>query len=72
MAKIIGGSGIDKAYNLSIGADKSISVVGLTRSNNGDVSGLHIGSDSLDAWVFKLDSAGTLQWQKCLGGDCNG
>lgn len=66
--KSVGGSGTDKAYNLSIGADKSISVVGLTRSSNGDVSGLHIGTDSVDAWVFKLNPTGALLWQKCLGG----
>jgi hypothetical protein len=30
------------------------------------VSGYHGGAS--DAWVFKIDSLGTLVWQKCLGG----
>jgi gliding motility-associated-like protein len=37
-----------------------------TRSNDGDVTGLH--GTVLDIWLLKLDIAGTLQWQKCLGG----
>src|SRR5262249_32921920 len=34
-------------------------------SNDGDVTGNH---GSSDCWVAKLDSSGTLEWQKCLGG----
>ncbi len=37
-----------------------------TKSTDGDVTGLH--GSSLDIWLLKLDMAGTLQWQKCLGG----
>lgn len=33
--------------------------------NGGDVSGVHGGSD---IWVFKIDGAGNLIWQKALGG----
>jgi len=38
---------------------------GQTDSDDGDVSGIHGG---IDAWIVKLDSAGNLLWQKCLGG----
>lgn len=41
-------------------------VVGQTKSNDGDVSGNHGGL--FDAWVFCLDSAGTLRWQRTMGG----
>lgn len=39
---------------------------GIVFANGGDVSGYHGGA--ADVWVIKLDAAGTLQWQKCLGG----
>ncbi len=38
-----------------------------TRSTNGDVTGVH-GTAANDIWLLKLDLAGLLQWQKCLGG----
>jgi len=37
-------------------------------SNSGDVSGCH---GLFDYWVVKLDSAGNLLWQRCLGGSDN-
>ncbi|HYV93987.1 MAG TPA: T9SS type A sorting domain-containing protein [Chitinophagales bacterium] len=36
-----------------------------TKSNDGDVSGNH---GSFDIWIVKLNSLGSLEWQKCLGG----
>jgi hypothetical protein len=38
---------------------------GYTWSNDGDVSGNH---GSIDGWVVKLNSLGSIVWQKCLGG----
>jgi hypothetical protein len=38
---------------------------GTTESNDGDVTGNH---GQYDIWVVKLDSMGTLQWQRCYGG----
>ena len=35
-------------------------------SNDGDVSGNH--SLAYDYWIVKLNSSGTIDWQKCLGG----
>lgn len=51
-------------------------IVGSTSSNDGDVSGAYCIYDSVnnvclpyqDAWVIKIDAAGNLLWQKCLGG----
>lgn len=40
-------------------------VIGTTGSNDGNVSG---NKGFCDVWVVKLDSAGSLVWQKCLGG----
>ena len=38
---------------------------GFTLSNDGDVTGNH---GLNDIWLVKINSAGTLQWQKCFGG----
>ena len=43
-------------------------VLGLTLSNDGDVSGNHGG---VDLWIVKLDATGNLLWQRCLGGSGN-
>lgn len=41
-------------------------IAGSTGSNDGDITGFHGGSR--DGWVIKLDDAGSLLWQKTLGG----
>ena len=38
---------------------------GYTYSNNGDVSGNH---GAADYWIVKLNSSGSITWQKCFGG----
>lgn len=63
--KALGGSGNDEAYSVWQTADGGYVVAGQTVSNDGDVIGNHGGTDY---WVVKLDSAGNLTWQKCLGG----
>jgi hypothetical protein len=67
--KAIGGTGVDIPYSIGQTKDSGFIVLGLTDSDNGDVSGLHI--DFLpyfDYWVVKTDSLGNIEWQKCLGG----
>ena len=68
--KCFGGSAPDAAYSIIQASDGGFAFVGYTNSNNGDVSGRHGDSTNIgrDIWVVKLDSLGTLQWQKCLGG----
>lgn len=48
-------------------ADRGFFICATTNSNDGDVTGLH-SKDTNDIWLIKLNSAGALQWQKCLGG----
>jgi hypothetical protein len=60
-----GGSNHDDALALESTMDGGYIMAGFTMSNDGDVSGNH---GDFDAWVLKLDSLGTIQWQKCLGG----
>ena len=63
--KCLGGTYDEIAYSIQQTNDGEYIVSGVTSSNDGDVSGNH---GNGDAWLVKLDSAGNIQWQKCLGG----
>ena len=65
--KCFGGSSDDHASPIQQTDDGGYIFAGLTISNDGDVSGHH-GIGIPDAWVVKLDSSGTIDWQKCYGG----
>jgi uncharacterized repeat protein (TIGR01451 family) len=67
--KSYGGTGDDRGYSVTQTSDGGYIMVGMSASNNGDVTGNH-GGGSLpyDVWVVKTDSLGTIQWQKCYGG----
>lgn len=59
-----GGSGNDLGRNI-IKVDGGYVFISDTDSNDGDVSGLH---GAYDIWVVRIDTAGSIIWQKCLGG----
>lgn len=63
--KDIGGSNADQASDIQETDDGGYIVVGLSFSNDGDVTGNH-GQD--DYWVVKLDAKGNILWQKSFGG----
>jgi uncharacterized delta-60 repeat protein len=63
--KALGGSAEDRPSNIQPTLDGGYIVAGYTSSNDGDVTGNH---GSHDAWVVKLTSTGSVQWQKALGG----
>ncbi len=63
--KLLGGTGEDFGDNILPVPGGGYIAIGYTNSNDEDVSGNH---GSYDAWLFRLDDAGTLLWQKCLGG----
>ncbi len=63
--KSIGGTASDGAYFIQQTTDGGYVVAGSSISNDGDVTGNH---GSNDYWVVKLDSTGTIEWQKSLGG----
>jgi hypothetical protein len=63
--KCLGGSYIDGATSIQTTGDGGYIIAGSTYSNDGDVSGNH---GNRDAWVVKLTSIGSIQWQKYLGG----
>ena len=66
--KCLGGSNADKANQVRVTSDNGYIITGYTQSKNGDVSGNHPGTDSTDVWIVKLNSSGSIIWQKCLGG----
>jgi hypothetical protein len=63
--KSLGGSGSDQAKSVQQTNDGGFIVAGYTSSNDGDVS---VNYGYLDFWVVKLNSLGTIEWQKTLGG----
>lgn len=64
--KALGGKFDDQAYAIQLTSDGGYIVAGSTSSNDFDVTGNH---GSSDAWIVKLDTNGTIQWQKALGGN---
>lgn len=66
--KTYGGSEDEWAHSVIQTSDGGYAIAGFTDSYDGDVTGKHYGSD---AWVVKIDANGTIEWQKCYGGDSN-
>ncbi|MEP7170967.1 MAG: hypothetical protein ABI855_16485, partial [Bacteroidota bacterium] len=63
--KCVGGSSYDSGFSVQQTIDGGYIAGGTVQSYNGNVTGNHGGSDY---WAVKLDSAGNIEWQKCLGG----
>ncbi|MDR2457283.1 MAG: hypothetical protein LBD41_02230 [Clostridiales Family XIII bacterium] len=63
--KSFGGTAVDVARSIQITSDGGYIIAGSSSSNDGDVT-LNHGEN--DYWIVKLDSNGTLEWQKSLGG----
>ena len=69
-----GGTYTENILDIKSTNDGGYILLGLTNSNDGDVSGFHGTPGSyynLDIWVIKIDSIGTIEWQRCLGGTKN-
>lgn len=64
--KVLGGSGYDQGNGIAPTSDDGAIAIGWTASSNsGDVGANHGGDD---VWVIKLDSTGSVDWQKLFGG----
>lgn len=63
--KFYGGTMADVPLAMDVTPDGGYVIAGTTYSNDGNATGNHGGGDY---WVIKIDSGGTLQWQKTLGG----
>ena len=64
--KTMGGSNEDIARSIQPTPDGGYIFTGSAISNNGDVYGNH---GIQDVWIVKLDSTGSIQWQKSMGGN---
>ena len=66
--KCIGGSLEDNANDVVVLPGGNLLVVGSSKSNDGNITGHHGSTDTTDAWIAKLDTAGNIIWQKSIGG----
>jgi len=64
-----GGTRWDQGYDI-LELENGYAFVGVTISNDGDVSGFHgfEWTEYYDIWMVKIDFSGNIIWQKCLGG----
>jgi len=63
--KSYGGSQDDNSSRIKQTSDKGYVAFGVTRSDNGDITNNYGANDT---WLIKIDSMGSLQWQKSYGG----
>ena len=63
--KCLGGTGLDVGFSVQQTKDSGYVVAGYSNSLDGDVSGNH---SSADYWMVKLNSTGSIVWEKSLGG----
>lgn len=66
--KTYGGSKEDKAYGILQTKDGGYLVGGVSKSDDGDVTGHHGLTDWEDIWLLKLTSTGEISWEKSYGG----
>lgn len=66
--KCLGGSSNDLVYQMISTNDGGYLLVGISYSDNGDVSNHHGSTNTSDCWVIKLSNTGNIEWQKSLGG----
>jgi hypothetical protein len=64
--RCLGGYDGDGFSSVEQTSDGGYVFAGYTDSSGGDVSGNH--GCMQDGWVVKLDAAGAIVWQRCLGG----
>ncbi|MES2772960.1 MAG: M12 family metallo-peptidase [Bacteroidota bacterium] len=67
--KLYGGSEAERAKSIKQTGDGGFIISGFSGSSaSGNVTGTLSGTFTYDAWVIKLDAAGSLIWNKLMGG----
>ncbi len=69
--KVYGGTLDDGLSSILKTNDGGFILTAATRSNDVDVTGMHVNGNNYDIWVSKMDSNGIIQWQKAWGGQGN-
>lgn len=68
--KLLGGDQDEYAYKGQVTSDGGYILVGNTSSSaNGNVSGQNRGIGNFDCWIVRLNSGGSIVWEKIWGGD---
>lgn len=68
--KCYGGSNWESASRILPTSDSNYMVFGHTSSNDGDISfNPSNGEFKYTIWIFKINNAGELLWEQCLGGE---
>lgn len=63
--KTYGGTNDEYPFDIKQTNDGGYIAVGISNSNNGDITNNH---GNWDSWVIKLSATGALEWQKSFGG----
>jgi hypothetical protein len=63
-----GGTGRDYEQDVRATPDGGCLFSGYTTSVDGDVIGRHGDTTQYDGWIVKVDSLGTIEWQRTIGG----
>lgn len=63
-----GGTGHEYTWKTIPTSDGGFAFVGMSESNDGDLSNHHGTATNNDLWVAKLSAAGVVQWSKLYGG----
>ena len=66
--KSLGGSSTETDCKVRLSNDETFIIAGNSDSDDGDVSGNH---GLTDYWIVKIDSAGTIIWQRAAGGSAS-
>ena len=66
--KSFGGSEDDALFSATQTFDNGYILAGYSASKNGNISGHHGDSTVADYWIVKLDSVGSMQWERSYGG----
>ncbi len=66
--KSLGGTRDEYSYYANVTVDGGFIISGFSQSVDGDVTGHHGSVNTSDFWLVKLDSVGTIQWEKSIGG----
>lgn len=67
--KNYGGSLYDYTSNIKILPDGSVIMFGASNSNDGDITGHHGSTDSIDIVILKSSPGGNVLWQRSYGGN---